>query len=161
MCIDWNNILLLLRLNQYIKNVFIFLPLFFGLKLTDPNLFLKATIAFIAFSLISSAVYIFNDFHDIRRFSMIFLILVIFYDFGMIFKGFPWSGHPRTTNYIIGLHKILWFSTIPDAPRGRTSSFWIEFHQISMILMILGGGHIIRWDSFLVKSFCSDIEFSP
>ena len=67
MCIDWNNILLLLRLNQYIKNVFIFLPLFFGLKLTDPNLFLKATIAFIVFSLISSAVYIFNDFHDIKE----------------------------------------------------------------------------------------------
>jgi decaprenyl-phosphate phosphoribosyltransferase len=67
MCIDWNNILLLLRLNQYIKNVFIFLPLFFGLKIADPNLFLKATIAFIAFSLISSAVYIFNDFHDIKE----------------------------------------------------------------------------------------------
>ena len=67
MRIDWKNIFSLLRPNQYIKNIFIFLPLFFSLKIIELNLFLNATIAFIAFSLISSAVYIFNDFHDIKE----------------------------------------------------------------------------------------------
>ena len=67
MQIDWKNIFFLLRPNQYIKNIFIFLPLFFSLKIIELNLFLNATIAFIAFSLISSAVYIFNDFHDIKE----------------------------------------------------------------------------------------------
>ena len=67
MRIDWKNIIFLLRPNQYIKNIFIFLPLFFSLKIIELNLFLNATIAFIAFSLISSAVYIFNDFHDIKE----------------------------------------------------------------------------------------------
>ena len=37
------------------------------MKIIELNLFLNATIAFIAFSLISSAVYIFNDFHDIKE----------------------------------------------------------------------------------------------
>ena len=67
MRIDWKNIFFLLRPNQYIKNIFIFLPLFFSLKIIELDLFLNATIAFIAFSLISSAVYIFNDFHDIKE----------------------------------------------------------------------------------------------
>ena len=67
MQIDWKNIFFLLRPNQYIKNIFIFLPLFFSLKIIELNLFLNATIAFIAFSLTSSAVYIFNDFHDIKE----------------------------------------------------------------------------------------------
>ncbi|SVB17824.1 uncharacterized protein METZ01_LOCUS170678 [marine metagenome] len=67
MRIDWKKYFFLLRPNQYIKNIFIFLPLFFSLKIIELNLFLNATIAFIAFSLISSAVYIFNDFHDIKE----------------------------------------------------------------------------------------------
>ena len=56
----------LLRPHQYIKNFFIFLPLFFALKITDTHLLLNATIAFIAFSLTASAIYILNDYFDIE-----------------------------------------------------------------------------------------------
>ena len=55
----------LMRPHQYIKNIFIFLPLFFALKITDVTLFGNAFIAFVAFSLVSSAVYIMNDCFDI------------------------------------------------------------------------------------------------
>jgi decaprenyl-phosphate phosphoribosyltransferase len=57
----------MLRPHQYLKNLFIFLPLFFGLKITDPDLLLKAFLAFISFSFIASAVYIFNDLNDIKE----------------------------------------------------------------------------------------------
>jgi|LWDU01.1.fsa_nt_gi 4-hydroxybenzoate polyprenyltransferase len=55
----------LMRPHQYIKNIFIFLPLFFALKITNIVLFGNAFIAFVAFSLVSSAVYILNDYFDI------------------------------------------------------------------------------------------------
>jgi 4-hydroxybenzoate polyprenyltransferase len=54
-----------MRIEQYIKNIFIFLPIFFGLKISDTSLLLTSVIAFIAFSMIASAVYIINDLHDI------------------------------------------------------------------------------------------------
>ncbi|XOB61317.1 UbiA prenyltransferase family protein [Campylobacterota bacterium DY0563] len=57
----------LLRVHQYIKNLFIFLPMFFALKITDLDLLLDTFIAFISFSLTASAVYILNDYHDIEE----------------------------------------------------------------------------------------------
>jgi decaprenyl-phosphate phosphoribosyltransferase len=58
--------LALFRISQYTKNLFIYLPLFFALKLTDLHLIVKVTEAFIAFSFIASAVYIFNDLCDLE-----------------------------------------------------------------------------------------------
>ena len=60
-----NSIIALMRVEQYIKNVFIFLPIFFSLKISDTSLLLPSIIAFIAFSMVASAVYIINDLHDI------------------------------------------------------------------------------------------------
>ncbi len=57
----------LMRPHQYIKNFFIFLPLFFAMKITDTSLLLNAVIAFIAFSLTASAIYTLNDYHDIEE----------------------------------------------------------------------------------------------
>ena len=57
----------LMRPHQYIKNLFIFLPLFFAMKITDTALFTNAIIAFIAFSLTASAIYTLNDYHDIEE----------------------------------------------------------------------------------------------
>jgi len=58
-------IIQLMRPHQYVKNLFIFLPLFFALKITETDLLSNVFIAFIAFSLSASAIYIFNDYHDI------------------------------------------------------------------------------------------------
>ena len=61
------SIIKLMRPHQYIKNLFIFLPLFFSLKITDTDLLFNAVIAFIAFSLTASAIYTLNDYHDIEE----------------------------------------------------------------------------------------------
>ncbi len=58
------NIILLLRPYEYIKNAFIFLPLFFAFQITQLDLFINAFIAFVAFSLAASGNYILNDCHD-------------------------------------------------------------------------------------------------
>ncbi|MBN1331492.1 decaprenyl-phosphate phosphoribosyltransferase [Candidatus Dojkabacteria bacterium] len=56
----------LLRPHQYLKNLFIFLPLFFAADIFEINLLIKAGVAFIAFSLTASACYVFNDYLDIE-----------------------------------------------------------------------------------------------
>jgi decaprenyl-phosphate phosphoribosyltransferase len=61
-----SNIIKLIRLHQYIKNGFIFLPLFFASRITDTALLINAVIAFIAFSLTASAIYVLNDYRDIE-----------------------------------------------------------------------------------------------
>ena len=60
------NALVLIRPHQYIKNFFIFLPLFFGLQITDMELLANVFIAFISFSLSASGGYILNDYRDIE-----------------------------------------------------------------------------------------------
>lgn len=59
-----NDYVQLTRPKQYIKNLIIFLPLFFSSLITDGLLLSKVFIAFIAFSLCASAIYIFNDIQD-------------------------------------------------------------------------------------------------
>ena len=54
----------LARPHQYVKNGFIFLPLFFGLKYSDASAVLRTCAAFGIFCLLASGVYIFNDFRD-------------------------------------------------------------------------------------------------
>lgn len=56
----------LIRPHQWVKNVFIFLPMFFGGKLTDLNDWVQALLAFVAFSFVASAVYCLNDIMDVE-----------------------------------------------------------------------------------------------
>ncbi|PKP59569.1 decaprenyl-phosphate phosphoribosyltransferase [Candidatus Atribacteria bacterium HGW-Atribacteria-1] len=67
MSFNIRNILRLIRTHQYLKNLFIFLPLFFTGQITNPKLLLNAIIAFVAFSASASAIYILNDFLDIEE----------------------------------------------------------------------------------------------
>lgn len=58
------NMIELIRPHQYTKNLFIFLPLFFAFQLANTTILIKSVVAFIAFSLIASSVYIINDWFD-------------------------------------------------------------------------------------------------
>jgi len=59
-------LLTLIRPHQYIKNIFILLPLFFSGQLASLELLQSGLFAFIAFSLSASAIYILNDYLDIE-----------------------------------------------------------------------------------------------
>lgn len=54
----------LARPHQYTKNLFIFLPAFFAFQLAQPETLVSASLAFLAFSLVASAVYVLNDWVD-------------------------------------------------------------------------------------------------
>lgn len=56
-----------LRPQQWIKNFFIFAPLVFSRNLLNGPLLIKTAEAFVAFCLVSSAHYIFNDLRDIEE----------------------------------------------------------------------------------------------
>jgi len=57
-------LILLLRPAHWVKNVFVLAPLVFAQKLTDSEAVQLALLAFVAFCLASSAVYVFNDIRD-------------------------------------------------------------------------------------------------
>ena len=60
------NIIKLLRLHQYIKNLFVFAPLFFSFSFIEKDI-INTTIVFVLFSLIASSIYVLNDYMDIEE----------------------------------------------------------------------------------------------
>ncbi|MDR0303897.1 MAG: decaprenyl-phosphate phosphoribosyltransferase [Chitinispirillales bacterium] len=60
------NIIKLLRIEHWTKNLFIFLPVFFGGQLLNISILPLCIFAFFAFSFAASSVYCFNDIYDIE-----------------------------------------------------------------------------------------------
>ncbi len=58
------SIITLARPEHWVKNLFLFLPAFFGARLSEPDIFRNALLGFVAFSLTASAVYVLNDLVD-------------------------------------------------------------------------------------------------
>lgn len=56
----------LIRVKQWIKNGFVFVPIFFSGKLLDANYLQLTCLGFIIFSFAASSVYVLNDFVDIK-----------------------------------------------------------------------------------------------
>jgi 4-hydroxybenzoate polyprenyltransferase len=56
----------LLRVPQWIKNGFVFVPIIFAKQIFNPDYFSLVLLAFVSFCLVSSAVYIINDIFDIE-----------------------------------------------------------------------------------------------
>ena len=68
-----NSIIRLTRPYQWIKNVFVFMPMFFGGHLFDGEAWLLSVAAFLAFSFVASSIYCYNDIIDVaddRRHSV-------------------------------------------------------------------------------------------
>ena len=57
----------LARPHHYLKNGFIWLPLFFGYKLTDTHAAMQTFYAFCAFCLLASSLYAYNDLKDVAE----------------------------------------------------------------------------------------------
>lgn len=57
----------LLRVKDWIKNLFIFIPSFFAGTFTDTTQYPSLLLGFLAFSLVASGIYIFNDFKDVQE----------------------------------------------------------------------------------------------
>ena len=62
-----NKYVLLLRPHHWVKNLFVFAPLFFGHRFGDAGLLWQSFLAFAAFSLTASGVYALNDIWDLNE----------------------------------------------------------------------------------------------
>lgn len=60
------NIIRLTRPSHWVKNLFVFMPLFFGGAFTDISLLADAVLAFLAYSFAASAIYCYNDIIDVE-----------------------------------------------------------------------------------------------
>ena len=58
------DIIRLVRPKQWLKNVFVLIPVFFGGRLSDVHDLLATAFAFVAFSFAASSIYCFNDIID-------------------------------------------------------------------------------------------------
>ncbi|WP_447952109.1 decaprenyl-phosphate phosphoribosyltransferase [Chryseobacterium koreense] len=56
----------LLRVEQWVKNLFVFAPLFFSGNVTNSKLLIESIFAFVVFSITASCIYIINDYSDIE-----------------------------------------------------------------------------------------------
>lgn len=59
-------IIRLIRPKQWLKNVFVFVPMFFGGSLLDPDDIRASVLTFFAFSFVASSVYCVNDINDVE-----------------------------------------------------------------------------------------------
>lgn len=57
----------LIRVNQWIKNLFVFIPLFFSGNFFNTDLMVQSFIGFVLFSFVASSIYIVNDYVDIEK----------------------------------------------------------------------------------------------
>lgn len=64
MTVYTKKIITLLRPHQWLKNLFIFLPIFFDKHLTEYEYIIPAIVTFFSFSLAASSIYCFNDIYD-------------------------------------------------------------------------------------------------
>lgn len=60
------NIIKLMRPHQWMKNTFVFLPLFFDRHLMDVEFLVPSLLVFVAFCFAASGVYCFNDIYDVE-----------------------------------------------------------------------------------------------
>ena len=65
-CFVYLPYLQLLRPSQWLKNIFIFLPLFFNGHIFEISYFIQALLVYVAFSLAASSIYCFNDIIDVE-----------------------------------------------------------------------------------------------
>lgn len=57
----------LIRVNQWVKNFFVFIPIFFSGNFFNANLLLESFFGFLIFSFAASSIYVINDYVDIEK----------------------------------------------------------------------------------------------
>jgi decaprenyl-phosphate phosphoribosyltransferase len=63
----WRSIFHLLRVEHWVKNLFVLIPAFFAARLLEPPLLQRGLLGFAAFSLVASGVYVLNDWVDAEQ----------------------------------------------------------------------------------------------
>jgi 4-hydroxybenzoate polyprenyltransferase len=151
------------RPHQYLKNGFVWLPLFFGHKLQDVQAIIQTLYAFIAFCLAASGIYILNDVKDVnedrkhpikkkrpltsgtlkQKEALIYMFLLLF-----LAIAFSFFCLPKNFLLVLGAYLVLNFSYTVYLKQHTIID--IVCIAIGFVLRIFGGGtaayiSISRW----------------
>ena len=111
----------LARPQQYIKNVFIFLPIFFAHKLFDSHALIQTCWAFVVFCLAASSVYVVNDIFDVE-----------------VDRLHPTKKNRPLAAGILGKREAFLFAGIL-----LLSSVLLTLYQLSLTLLVLLGSYLL------------------
>jgi 4-hydroxybenzoate polyprenyltransferase len=141
------NIIKLIRVKQWIKNFFVFGPIIFSRHLFDLYYLRSAFIAFLAFCLISSAVYVINDIVDRKTDSLHpekknrpIASGKISVGFGFVIFGLLIICAVYLNSY---LGKMFWLALVAYFVLNVFYSFWFK-HIVLLDVFSLAGGFMLR-----------------
>ena len=129
----------LARPHQYIKNVFIFLPIFFAHKLFDSHALIQTCWAFVVFCLGASSVYIVNDIFDVE-----------------VDRIHPIKKHRPLAAGLLERREAVLFATML-----LISSILLTIYELGWILLIVLGAYLILnylYSCYLKKYAIIDIS---
>jgi 4-hydroxybenzoate polyprenyltransferase len=135
------DIIKVLRPHQWIKNLLCFAGIIFGLNFKNYHLIKLSTICFVCFSLVASAVYIFNDWidknidkeHPLKKFRPIA------------------SGKINLIQIMFLLNTLLISSTLLSLTVSYKLTLIIEIYLVLNIFYTLKGKHIVIIDVFIIS----------
>ncbi len=135
-------LLRLMRPHQWVKNAFVFTGLLFGHAWHDPNLTTRVVIAFIAFCMVSSTVYVINDIVDLEQDRL----------------------HPKKTKRPLASGQVSATAAIILAALLGALGFWLASVASKMVVVILVGyalmniayslrlKHVVILDVFIIAT---------
>lgn len=151
----------LLRVEQWIKNFFVFVPLFFSGNFLNQKLFSESFFAFIVFSLTASAIYIINDYSDIasdkmhplkrkrplasgaisKSSALIFLTVLVVTVILLVLFAQTWFQHSLLKfSIIIGFYFVM--NLFYTFKLKHVAIIDISIIAIGFVLRVLAGGYI-------------------
>jgi decaprenyl-phosphate phosphoribosyltransferase len=111
----------LARPHQYLKNVFIFLPLFFAHRLFDPHALIQTCWAFAVFCLGASSVYVVNDIFDVE-----------------VDRLHPTKKHRPIAAEMLGKPEALVYAGLL-----LIASIWLTIYQLGSIFLLSLGSYLL------------------
>lgn len=163
----YSTIFNVLRPQQWVKNFFIFLPIFFGKHLLEAEYWLPCVLAFVSFSLASSGIYCFNDINDVEAdrlhpikrhrpiasgaLSMAWGYALMSICF-ILSIGLLWAGTIAIAMDLVGVSLVI------VGYIGMNILYCIKLKQIAIVdILIISLGFVLR---LLMGSFATDIVLS-
>jgi len=144
----------LLRVHQYVKNFFIFLPAFFAIRIIDFEIVRDATLAFVSFSFVASSIYIFNDLRDRKSDKLhpskkfrplitgeVSINLAVLFLFLLAFSGFFIGYFFLNSKFVVILIIYLTINVVYSLGGKHIAILDLLFISSGFVLRLLAGTH--------------------
>lgn len=151
----------LLRIEQWVKNLFVFAPLFFSGNIFNTDLLVKSIFAFVIFSIAASSIYIINDYSDIeqdrkhpekknrplasgsisKKVAVAILIILIFLDISLKYFGYRYF-HQDIWKFCIIILFYFLMNIAYTFKLKHVAIVDVCIISVGFVLRVLAGGYI-------------------